>query len=107
MKIKLSNIIKKIIFENSNDISFKLKAGEGNWYALYYNGTVYLEGNDKFMKEKLLKLTNKSLSEITDLLDDALTTWVNIDINLAELKKLYPENLMQNPILKNTYKLLT
>ena len=80
----------------------KLKAGQGDWYVLYQNGRVLIEGNNDYMFNIFKKITNYTNKEIKKLFDDSLTDFIEIkNVNLNKLKSLVNlTNLIENIIIK-------
>lgn len=75
----------KSLFE-MND--FKIRAGRGDWYVLYQNGRVILEGNRPTMINYLKKFTNYDNNQLNKIFDDSLTDSIIINVNKDKLKSL-------------------
>lgn len=62
---------------------YKIKAGQGQWFVIYDNGTVVHESGLKDIKAYLKKNSQYSDSKIQNILDRSLTEFVPIDIKLT------------------------
>ena len=69
-------------------MKLKLHAGQGLWFSLFNNGTMYFEGNKTEMVSYLKKHTSYSNKTIENLMDRSFTEWVDIKTNESNVDKI-------------------
>lgn len=85
---------------------YKIKAGQGQWFVIYDNGTVVHESGLSDIKKYLKKNSQYSDNKIQNILDKSLTEFVPINIRLTN-ESIKLRNILFEGKINKFYRALT